>query len=325
MALSVKHTFQTVLPDDPTKDVSAVEWNQDHTLTGVLGVANGGTGTTTGAGGVIISDTPPAGAPDNALWWESDSGLLYLRFNDGTSTQWVLAAPQPDVSVLATLTYVDAANTALQATDTALQAADATLTTSVNGKVAKVGDTMTGDLIISKANPNLLLNDSTTSGYPDVRWRRQNNDRWIARATNESESGGSTGSNFELIGLTDLGGISATPIRITRTDGRIVLAADPTALLGAVTKQYADGKVAKAGDTMTGNLTPAVNGAVNLGSATLRWGTVYTSDLDLNNGVGDWTIVEGEDELFIHNNKRGKTYKFVMVEVDPSRVPPKKA
>jgi hypothetical protein len=317
MALSVKHAFQTVLPDDPTKDVSAVEWNQDHTLTGVLGVANGGTGTTTGGGGVLISDTPPVGAPDNALWWESDSGLLYLRFNDGTSTQWVLAAPQPDISVLATATYVDAAVAALQATDAAL-------TTSVNGKVVKAGDTMTGDLIISKANPNLLLNDTTTSGYPDVRWRRQNNDRWVARATNELESGGSTGSNFELIGLTDVGGVSATPIRITRVDGRIVLAADPTASLGAATKQYADLKVAKTGDTMTGSLTPAVNGAVNLGSATLRWGTVFTSDLDLNNGVGDWTIVEGEDELFIHNNKRGKTYKFVMVEVDPSRVPPKK-
>lgn len=321
MALSVKHAFQTVLPDDPTKDVSANEWNEDHTLTGVLGVANGGTGTTTGAPGVLVSDTPPAGAPDNSLWWESDSGLLYLRFNDGTSTQWVLAAPQPDVSVLATATYVDVAVAALQATDAAL-------TTSVNGKVVKAGDTMTGDLIISKANPNLLLNDTTTSGYPDVRWRRQNNDRWIARATNESESGGSIGSNFELIGLTDVGGVSATPIRITRVDGRMVLAADPTALLGAATKQYVDTadalKVSKAGDTMTGNLTPAVNGAVNLGSASLRWGTVFTSDLDLNNGVGDWTIVEGEDELFIHNNKRGKTYKFVMVEVDPSRVPPKK-
>ena len=50
--------------------------------------ASGGGGTS-----VIVSDTPPTGVPDNTLWWESDSGLLYVRYNDGTSTQWVIAAP----------------------------------------------------------------------------------------------------------------------------------------------------------------------------------------------------------------------------------------
>lgn len=81
--------------------------------------------------------------------------------------------------------------------------------------------------------------------------------------------------------------------------------------------------VSQAGDSMSGSLLPTVNGTLNLGSATFRWGTVYTSDLSLKNDVGDWTLVEGEDELFIYNNKRGKTYKLVMIEVDPSRVPPK--
>jgi hypothetical protein len=42
---------------------------------------------------VYVSDTPPASVPDNSLWWESDAGKLYLRFNDGDSTQWVLASP----------------------------------------------------------------------------------------------------------------------------------------------------------------------------------------------------------------------------------------
>jgi hypothetical protein len=69
---------------------------------------------------------------------------------------------------------------------------------------------------------------------------------------------------------------------------------------------------------------PTANGTLNLGSATLRWGTVYTSDLDLNNGVGDWTIVEGEDDLFIYNNKKNKVYKFNLTEVDPADATPKK-
>lgn len=46
-----------------------------------------------------VSDVPPTGLPDNALWWETDTGLLYLRYNDGTSTQWVIACPQPDTSL----------------------------------------------------------------------------------------------------------------------------------------------------------------------------------------------------------------------------------
>ena len=45
-----------------------------------------------------ISDTPPAGAADGAFWWDSSAGLLYVRYNDGTSTQWVSASPLPDLS-----------------------------------------------------------------------------------------------------------------------------------------------------------------------------------------------------------------------------------
>lgn len=70
------------------------------------------------------------------------------------------------------------------------------------------------------------------------------------------------------------------------------------------------------GGALGSHLTPAVNGASNLGSAALRWGTVYTSDLSLSNGIGDWTIVEGEADLFITNNKTGRRYKFVLSEVE---------
>jgi hypothetical protein len=52
---------------------------------------------TSGGGGsaVYISDTAPVGAPVNSLWWESDSGVLYVYYNDGDSTQWVQAAASP--------------------------------------------------------------------------------------------------------------------------------------------------------------------------------------------------------------------------------------
>jgi hypothetical protein len=45
-----------------------------------------------GGASVLVSDTPPVGAADNSLWWESDSGNLFIRYNDGNSAQWVAAA-----------------------------------------------------------------------------------------------------------------------------------------------------------------------------------------------------------------------------------------
>lgn len=73
----------------------------------------------------------------------------------------------------------------------------------------------------------------------------------------------------------------------------------------------------------SGHLVPAVTATYDLGTASLRWRNVYTSDLHLNNGIGNYTIVEGEDDLFLYNNRNGKTYKFALTEVDPSTVPPK--
>lgn len=75
--------------------------------------------------------------------------------------------------------------------------------------------------------------------------------------------------------------------------------------------------------TNDGHFVPAANVTYDLGSTTLRWRNIYTGDLNLSNGRGDYTIVEGEDDLFLYNNRTGKTYKFVVQEVDPSTVPPK--
>lgn len=75
--------------------------------------------------------------------------------------------------------------------------------------------------------------------------------------------------------------------------------------------------------TRTG-VIPGTNGTQNLGSSSARWNTVFTSDLSMSNGIGDYTIVEGEEDLFIYNNKTNKVFKFLLQEVDPSIAPPKK-
>jgi hypothetical protein len=77
--------------------------------------------------------------------------------------------------------------------------------------------------------------------------------------------------------------------------------------------------------TSTGNILPGANGTQDLGSSSLRWCTVYTSDLSLNNGIGNYTIVEGENDLFIYNNNSCKVYKFLLQEVCPEMAPAKRS
>ena len=44
----------------------------------------------------LISDTPPVGAADNSLWWDSAGCALYIRYNDGSgASQWVVVSSQP--------------------------------------------------------------------------------------------------------------------------------------------------------------------------------------------------------------------------------------
>ena len=74
-----------------------------------------------------------------------------------------------------------------------------------------------------------------------------------------------------------------------------------------------------------GHFLPETNNAYDLGSSSYRWRNLYTNDLNLSNegstndvdGTwGDYTIQEGEDDLFLINRRNGKKYKFMLKEVE---------
>ena len=74
----------------------------------------------------------------------------------------------------------------------------------------------------------------------------------------------------------------------------------------------------------SGHVLPAANNTYDLGSSSLRWRDIYTYDLNLSNkgsqndvdGTwGDYTIQEGEEDLFLINRRNGKKYKFNLTEV----------
>ena len=73
-----------------------------------------------------------------------------------------------------------------------------------------------------------------------------------------------------------------------------------------------------------GHGRPGTNNTHDLGTASHRWRNIYTNDLNLSNegssndvdgSWGDWTIQEGESDLFLKNNRSGKKYKFNLTEV----------
>ena len=76
--------------------------------------------------------------------------------------------------------------------------------------------------------------------------------------------------------------------------------------------------------TSSGHWVPQNNNALDLGTSSLRWANIYTNDLNLSNKGstnsvdntwGDYTIQEGESNLFLINNRNGKKYKFNLTEV----------
>ena len=75
----------------------------------------------------------------------------------------------------------------------------------------------------------------------------------------------------------------------------------------------------------SGEVVPGVDATQDLGTSSLRWRNVYTTDLQLSNEntggneidgtEGNWTLQEGESDIYMINRKTGKKYKMMLQEV----------
>ena len=78
------------------------------------------------------------------------------------------------------------------------------------------------------------------------------------------------------------------------------------------------------------SILPTADLSYDLGSSSFRWNNVICGNLDagdinlsnentsgnsIDGTTGNWTIQEGENDLFLINNKNGKRYKFVLSEI----------
>jgi microcystin-dependent protein len=96
---------------DSNASIPPLYYNIDGTATGWIPFSSGGT--------VAVGTTPPVAPADNSLWFYTDSvnggGTLYIRYNDGNSTQWVPASPAPASSAVPPGSVVDFAGAAAPA------------------------------------------------------------------------------------------------------------------------------------------------------------------------------------------------------------------
>ena len=74
-----------------------------------------------------------------------------------------------------------------------------------------------------------------------------------------------------------------------------------------------------------GHVVPGADNTYNLGTSSSRWANIYSADIhcsnkgsknDVDGTWGDFTIQEGESDLFLINNRSGKKYKFNLTEVN---------
>ena len=94
---------------------------------------------------------------------------------------------------------------------------------------------------------------------------------------------------------------------------------------GGIGLEFATNDVRRLFIDSTGHTKPGADNTYNLGSSTLRWANIYSADIhcsnkgsknDVDGTWGDFTIQEGESDLFLINNRSGKKYKFNLTEVN---------
>ena len=88
--------------------------------------------------------------------------------------------------------------------------------------------------------------------------------------------------------------------------------------------KFANGDTVLEGDNGR-HVVPGADAVQDLGLSTKRWRNVYTTDLQLSNEntggneidgtEGNWTLQEGESDIYMINRKTGKKYKMMLQEV----------
>jgi len=250
-----------------------------------------------GGGGaqVTVSDSAPTSpAPSEGdLWFNSASGRLYVFYEDGTTDQWIDAAPNS--SGVAAVRVLD----------------------SIAAQFDGVNDTFAltiGGFAFTPVNPQqLVLHVNGVYQDPATDYTVVGSNVIFAAGNiptfGQSFSGIVLGAAITQNTVADLSVNTLKLANLAVTDAKIA----NNAITGA---KLAPGSIQTSKLDIDGNLLPNTDNAYNLGSPSFRWANIYTGDLHLENDRGSWTVIEEREFLSLRNNKTGKTFKIVMEAVD---------
>lgn len=248
MAITVKHSKVSTIPDDAdTSLVRPSDWNADHTLTGTIDIANGGTGQTT------------ANAAFNALVPSQTGNTGKYLTTNGTNTSWATVSGGSG-----TVTSVD-------------------LTASTGISVSGGPITTSGSITVTNTAPDqvVVLNSGTgisTSGtYPNFTVTNTAPDQTVAIASGTGISVSGTYPNFTVTNTSPSSGGTVTSVGLTSSASSLLITNTPITSSGNIGINYAgiasqyvrgDGSLANF-PTNTGggsSVSYYLNGSVNQGT-----------------------------------------------------------
>jgi hypothetical protein len=122
-------------------------------------------------GNVNVGDAPPATPDIGTMWFDSAGGQLYVWYNDGNTTQWVIAtnAAKTDLSALLPLAGGTMTGPLTLAADP-VNPMDATTKQYTDSLVRARNRIINGDMMVDQRNGGVPVNP-WVGGYAIDRWR----------------------------------------------------------------------------------------------------------------------------------------------------------
>jgi hypothetical protein len=218
--------------------------------------------------GANTNDNPPTAPVNGQLWWETDTGSLFIFYDDGNSQAWV----QLNASVIDAYSRVE----------------------SDQKFVDTLGDTMTGALTFSAASPTINLNKAVGgSVHNQIFGNTAGKNRWLIAPGNANvETGsGNVGSDFTIYRYADDGTFIAPALGINRATGNVNIPSgtqSTSTTTGALTVTGGvgvGGVLYTAGGINNGAADIVNNGAIFMGRITYPFNNVNGMTLHPGNGI----------------------------------------
>lgn len=280
----------------------------------------------------------------NVIRFENSEGNAYIRADNN---KFYFDSDQHFIrNAAGTHTFLDLSTTLLTLNGNSKVVGNLEVTGTINATINGITSSA-NDINIDERNNSaeyqVTFSDTNGTGY-----QRQFIDSDDTHFKYNPATATLTGLNINCTNLTATGSVSVTASNSNQLSGKVLSASgnrhDVIASIGGDgvmevgryidfhvtdndTSDLGGGRIEGNGTDFlfTKSLLPNTGNSLNLGSANNRWQIIYVNDMNFSNKGGqnsvdgtwgDWTLQEGEKDVYMLNNRSGKKYKINMTEVD---------